>query len=448
MANQSSTAFCTKCGAPRGGGKFCTSCGASFEGGPAAQQDAGDSAQHVAAPAASQLPLQAIVIFLVLVAAGSTAFYVANQRDNKPTRAVAGSPGMPPGAQGGEGGTPALPEGHPSIELPKEVTDFLAQLTADADKDPKSVDAWQRLARARYRAGTINPSYLPSAQQALDKLLELDPANQEGLRISANIAYDTGDYPEAQKRFETYLAKVPDDPSAITDLGSVLLFQDRTDDAMAKYRLALEKDPKFLQAHFNLAIALQKAGKKDEALAELQRARALAEDPEQQKSIDEAIADMQGTPRPDQAEAGGAAPGGGGMGGPGMGGGGAVPGSGAAQGMPSGMPGTGVATVPPGPKPSNASTEAQRDADKLIGDHPIIGSHVQSFQWVGDGDCRVQLVGFPMSQMPPFALEKFKATMNVALTKLAADKGLAKGIHLDLVDAADGTVMGSLGEQR
>ncbi|MBI5503193.1 MAG: tetratricopeptide repeat protein [Deltaproteobacteria bacterium] len=428
MANQALNDFCTQCGAPRGGElKFCTSCGAALTSGAAAPPRPAATApvQQTAA-----FPIPAVAVFLLLLAAGGGAFLFATGGNQAPSRAVSGNPGMPRGEQDAGGAPQDLPEGHPSIELPQEVTDFLAQLTAEAEKSPQSVDAWQRLARARYRASAINPSYSQSAQQALDKLLALDPANIEGLRISANIAYDAGDFVEAQKRFEAFLTKSPDDPSAITDLGSALLFQDRTDDAIAKYRVAIEKDPKFLQAHFNLAIGLQKAGNDAEALTELQRARALADSPEQQKHIDNAIADLQGTPR--QPEDGAPASGG------------QMPG-----GAPPGMPGMGMgAPADATPKPSNATSDLQRETDAMLGSHAIIGSHVQSFQWTGDGDCRVLLAGFPMAQMPPFALEKFKSGMNGKLAKLAADKGLAAGIHLDLVDAADGSVMDYLGVQR
>lgn len=430
MANQALNDFCTQCGAPRSADvKFCTECGAALAGGAAAPPRAAASTP----PQAAAFPLPALAVFLLLVAAGGGAFLLATNSDQTPTRAVSGNPGMPPEGQGAGGAAQDLPQGHPSIELPQEVIDFLAQLTAEAEKSPQSVDAWQRLARARYRASTINPSYAQSAQQALDKLLALDPANIEGLRISANIAYDTGDFVEAQKRFETFLAKSPDDPSAITDLGSALLFQDRTDDAIAKYRLAIEKDPKFLQAHFNLAIGLQNAGNKEEALAELQKARSLADSPEQQKHIDGAIADLQGQPRAADDAASAA--------------GGQMPGMG--MGAAPGMPGMGAGAPPDAtPKPSNATSDLQRETDAMLGVHAIIGSHVQSFQWTGEGDCRVLLEAFPMAQMPPFALEKFKSGMNGKLAKLAADKGLTAGIHLDLVDAGDGSVMDYLGVQR
>ncbi len=434
MANQVPGDFCTQCGAPRGPAvKFCTACGAEFGGGAAPAA--------AAPPRAAASPVPAFAVFLLLLAAGGAAFFFSSQHDQPATRAVAGNPGMPAGEQGDEGDVRSLPEGHPSIDLPKQVIDFLAGLTAEAEKNPTKAEAWERLAGARYRAGSINPSYLQSAQEAVDKLMAIDPANIVGLRISADLAYDAGDFPEAQKRFEAFLAKSPDDPSAITDLGSVLLFQERTDDAIAKYRLAIDKDPKFLQAHFNLAIGLQKKGNNPEALAELQRARSLADSAEQQEQIDNAIADLQGVPRNTGSDA---STQGGQMAG-------AMPQGmppGAAPGMQQGM-GAATASAPAGePRPSNAASDLQREADTMLASHAIIGSHVQSFQWIGDGDCRVLLAAFPMAQMPPFALEKFKSSMNDKLAKLAADKGLTTGIHLDLVDAADGKVMDHLGAQR
>src|SRR5205085_6736768 len=214
--------------------RFCTSCGAPV------------SPANTAPSSPRPAPVAAIALGALLVVSGGIAAYFALSTNTDVPRAVPGSPSAPAaGPQGGGEDADGLPSGHPSIELPKEVLDFLDGLTADAEKNPQSVEAIQKLAHARYRASVINSSYRVSAEQALKKLLELDPENIDGLRISANLAYDAGDYPEARKRFEVFLAKYPDDVSAITDLGSTLLFQDKVDEAIAQYRKAIEKDPKF-----------------------------------------------------------------------------------------------------------------------------------------------------------------------------------------------------------
>lgn len=464
----SADTFCTRCGTPRASGsRFCTSCGAPQDGTAAAGHAGGAAAR---ATVRNGVPLPAVIVGTLLLIAGGVAAFFALRTPTEVPRAVPGSPGGPPGASaaaqapGGQGGQDGLPSGHPSIDLPKEVLDFLDGLTADADKNPQSVDAWQKLARARYRASVINGSYRASAEQALDKLMALDPANAEGLRISANLSYDSGDFPEAEKRFQAFLAKYPDDPSAITDLGSTQLFQDHVDDAIATYQKAIAKDAKFMQAHFNLAIALQKQGKKDDAIASLHRAMDLADDPDERQHVENALAEMEGREPQKIAgahaeameEAGGAPPGqGAGMPGGAPGG---MPGSapggmqggmpgGMPGGAPGGMPGGGMPMPPPAPDrdvPTNATSDFQRAAEKPLIMHPIVGPRVVRFEWKSATAGSVRIADFPMDRMPPFARDKFKSGMAAKIGQIAATGGIHEPVTIDLVDDATGKVMDTL----
>ncbi|MFN2425156.1 MAG: tetratricopeptide repeat protein [Candidatus Binatia bacterium] len=439
-------AFCTACGAARAAdARFCTSCGAQFVG------------PNPASPTArvtASTPATAVAMGLLILVAGGAAAYYSLRTPTQAPRAVSGSPGAPAGAPSTDG---SLPTGHPSIELPKEVVAFLDELGAEADKNPESIDAAQKLARARYRASVINAAYRVSAEQALAKLLALDPANDEGLRISANIAYDAGDFPLAQKRFEAFLAKNPDDASAITDLGSALLFQDRLDDAIRSYQAAVAKDPKFMQAHFNLGIALQKQGKKEEAIASLRRALELAGSSEESQHIENALAEIEGrqpmqiagaAPRPQQGGAPRLQQG-------------APAGSGAAAASAKTAPGTapsasggmqgsmqgGMPMPPPAPDrevPTNAATDFQRQAEKPFVTHPIVGPRVVAFEWSSASAMRAKVADFPMDQMPPFARAKFKSGMAEKLAAIAARSGLAGAVTVEVVDNESGRVMEKL----
>ncbi len=443
----SGTEFCTKCGARRAvDARFCTACGAPLGGSRAA----------VSSGAASKpAPAAAYAMGALLVVAGAAAAYFALREPVKSERAVAGAPTAGAGQQAGGPGAAqvaaneGLPTGHPSIELPKEVVDFLDGLTTDAQKNPESVDAWQKLTRARYRASVINASYRGSAEQALQKLLALDPENVEGQRIAANLAYDARNFAEAQKRFEAFLAKHPDDASALTDLGSTLLFQEKLDEAAARYRTAIEKDPKFMQAHFNLGIAEQKRGQKGEAVASLKRALDLASNADEKQHIENALAEVEGrepmkiegagqkarpaapseTARP--AAPSGAAPSG------------APPSAAAGGSMQGGMP-----MPPPAPDrdvPTNASNDFQRKAEKPLVTHPIVGPRVAAFEWTGPQSLRAKIADFPMDQMPPFARAKFKSGMAEKLAAVAKEAGVSGNVSVEIVDQATGRVMDTLG---
>lgn len=437
--------FCTRCGAARAGdAKFCTACGAPMSG----------AAARAASPVGISLP--AVALGALLLAAGGTSAYFAMRTTGEAPRAV---PGVPNAAGGGAAHAPegGLPSGHPSIELPKEVLGFLDGLTAEAEKSPQSVEAAQRLTRARYRASVINAAYRVSAEQALQKLLALDPSNVEGLRISANLAYDAGDFDEATRRFEAFLARHPDDVSAVTDLGSALLFQDRIDDAVAKYRAAIAMDPKFLQAHFNLGIALQKQGKRDDAIASLKQALNLAGAPDERQQVENALAEVEGRQPMQIAGAGERAAVPGGAGGQASAGSSAPPqAAGAGAGVAAANPPAGAAAgsmqggmpmPPPAPDrevATNASSTFQREAEKPLITHPIVGPRVVAFEWTGPAAARVKVADFPMDKMPPFARAKFQSSMAEKIAAVAARNGVAGPVRIEVVDNASGKVMDTL----
>ena len=229
-----------------------------------------------------------VVVFFL--AAGGYGLYRDGQSRQPVDRAVPGSPA----ARSAREAAHPVPADHPRIELPPEVTDFLADLAAEAEASAASVDLWQRLARARYRAGLLNDKYLAGALAALNHLMELDPDNREGIRMMGNIAYDQRRYADAQRHFSRFLKLEPDDPRVMTDLASSLLFQEKKAEAESLYRRAIAAKPDFLQAHFNLGIILQAQGKSGEALDSLKRALALATTVEQTRQINAVIAQAEG----------------------------------------------------------------------------------------------------------------------------------------------------------
>jgi tetratricopeptide (TPR) repeat protein len=304
-----------------------------------------------------------------------------------------------------------------NMEMPEEVKELLAELTAKAEAAPESVEDWQNLTRALYRASVLNDTFQAGALEALEKLLELDDANLEGLRIAGNLSYDRGEFEEAEKNFHAFLKLSPDDVGVITDLGSSQLFRGAVEEAVTSYREAVELDPTFLQAWFNLGIALQRTGDVPGAQEALTKAEELAEAPEQKAFIREAIAAAGGAP----------------------------------QGLPPNHPPTGgTGSGPAGqaasatPAQSNASTDFQRQAQQLLFDHSIVGPKVTEIDWEGAAQARVLLKQFPMDRMPVVMLNRFKSRINEALAKLAEEQSITEPTRLDLVDADSGTVMDKL----
>lgn len=401
MANPTSSKFCAKCGeALPANAAFCSTCGTPTRAG---------SGQATPAPSGhGSKPLIAGVVVAAFLAVGLVAWLRIGGESTQSERAVPGAPSNPTRANGKN-----MPEGHPPIELPKEVTDFLDQLTAKAKAAPNDVEAWQQLARARYRAGQLNPSYNASASEALDHLLSIDPNNGEALRTYGNLAYNERDFTKAESYFRRYLAIDPSDPGVGTDLGTTLLFQGKKAEAAKIYRDVIARNPEFVSAHFNLALALHADGNRDEAISELKTARKLATDDDQRNTIDRYLKIVET---------------------------GEMPGAEA----DAGSQGSDEQATPPAAAGSNASTDFQRAVDGILTSHTIVGPRITRIDWTGNATARVYLHAFPMDKMPAVVRNKFKSMMNEQIAALAQKDGVKDDISIELADDENDNVMDRL----
>jgi Flp pilus assembly protein TadD len=108
------------------------------------------------------------------------------------------------------------------------------------------------------------------AEQAFVKALELDPHLTDA-RNNLGALYDaTGRKDEAEQQFLTVLADLAyaSPEKAHLNLGILYLSEGRQDEAISHLRQAVEINPKFWRGHFELASALDKAGRLDEAARE------------------------------------------------------------------------------------------------------------------------------------------------------------------------------------
>ena len=102
---------------------------------------------------------------------------------------------------------------------------------------------------------------------------------------------------------------------------------------------------------------------------------------------------------------------------------------------------------PPAPDrdvPTNASTDFQRQAEKPLVTHPIVGPRVIRFDWTSPSAVSVRLADFPMDKMPPFARAKFRSSMGEKLAAAASGGGVTGPVKVELVDDASGNVMETL----
>jgi cytochrome c-type biogenesis protein CcmH/NrfG len=380
--------FCPECGTKAlSGAKFCIDCGTPLVAGAKAR-----------ATAAGWRPTAAGSTMLSVFLVGGLAIWTAilSPDPPRPGPGAAAPRAAAPPSQAAAG----LPEGHPTtpIALPADVKSFIADLDAKAQKNPRDLESWLRLAQVNARAAQLDPSYSDPALAAFRHVVEIEPKNVEGLRGLANMYYDRNDHKAAIPLFEKLLALRPDDASARTDLGTMYLYAGDAARSIATYQEVIKRNPDFLQAHYNLAVTYHRQGKEKEALAELQTARGLATEDAVRKQIDEMIVSLGGKP---------------------------------------------PATAPAVEAAAGTRSPFQAAVEDAFRAHPIMGPRIARFEWPAAGSGRVVVENFPMAAMPPAVREKFLSRLTDNIRAARESHPVDGAIQVEIADAS-GSVMATV----
>jgi len=99
-----------------------------------------------------------------------------------------------------------------------------------------------------------------AAREAYERALEIDP-DHVATRINlGRLLYGAGLLTRAEQVYRGAGAGLPRDPLLLFNLAILLEDLGRAEEAIAAYRHALRKDPRFADCHYNLSLAYQAAG--------------------------------------------------------------------------------------------------------------------------------------------------------------------------------------------
>jgi len=136
------------------------------------------------------------------------------------------------------------------------------------EMDPQNPDGWTNVGRVRAQEGDTE-----GAQVVLLKALALKPGLARANFFYARILKEEGKYDEAAQALRTVLAQYPRDRVVHNELGRVLFLQKRYADAVKELQQTLAIDPEDLQANYNLMLCYTGLG--DEARANEHKERYL-----------------------------------------------------------------------------------------------------------------------------------------------------------------------------
>src|SRR2546430_10335385 len=91
-------------------------------------------------------------------------------------------------------------------------------------------------------------------------LLPVVQVHAQDLLTAGRQALERGEYAQAERLFRQQVAKTPQSAEALSNLGAVLAREQKFDEAIKTYELALRTDPRLTPLYFNLGVAYFKAG--------------------------------------------------------------------------------------------------------------------------------------------------------------------------------------------
>ena len=138
-----------------------------------------------------------------------------------------------------------------------------AAFRAVMEIEPDYADGPVNVARARLQEGDVETA-IPLLEQAL----ELSPGLARAHYFLGTALRALGRYDEALSQFEAARAQYPRDRVVLNQIGRIHFLERRFDEAVATFESVLRIDPEDLQAHYNLMLSHQGAGRPEEAARE------------------------------------------------------------------------------------------------------------------------------------------------------------------------------------
>lgn len=149
----------------------------------------------------------------------------------------------------------------------EEARVLLSELCRD---DQRDVEIW-----FLYSAANAHLRRFEDVMSACRKALEIDPDYVPALNSLASTLAALGRHPEAIIAFTNALHRAPDNPAILNNYARALTLAGRGYEARGVLEKAVQIQPYYAEAHYNLAILLDQEGLKSDALREYEQAAAL-----------------------------------------------------------------------------------------------------------------------------------------------------------------------------
>ena len=290
----------------------------------------------------------------------------------------------------------------PAQALPEDPQ--VAVLREQLEKDPQNIANLKMLAGILGDKLRNDPhgsnSTVFEAIDVLSRILAMEPNDPAALVMMADVSFDQKAFTKAQEFYERYLKLEPDNHGARARYASTLTFLGQYDKSISELNSVLKQDPKNFPAMAYLSITYAQQGDFSKAKETGSAALNIAPSDEARARFSAFMTTLE------------------------------------AQGVTSSSPARGNV------EPAKAAQGALPVGAGVVGfvaqvkANPVAGPKFVGHEEVKD-DLRLTFKDFPMSQMPPFAKEKFYGS----LKKAAQEANISQVRTISFIDLASGKVM-------
>jgi len=137
-------------------------------------------------------------------------------------------------------------------------------------EDQADIEIWSLLGTANGYLGRFE-----DVASACRKALGINPDYLPALNGLASALTALGQHEEATVQFEALLQRAPDNPAVLNNYGHSLFLMGRMEDARKTLEDAVRIQPHYAEAHYNLAVLLEKTEQPADALREYELAAEL-----------------------------------------------------------------------------------------------------------------------------------------------------------------------------
>jgi cytochrome c-type biogenesis protein CcmH/NrfG len=297
---------------------------------------------------------------------------------------------------------PIVEQGSAPVVAPSQDDPQVALLREQVERDPQNLEKLKVLAgilgdKLRQNPETASATVF-EAIDVLSRILAIAPNDPGALVMMADVSFDQKAFTKAKEFYEKYLKLEPTDQGARTRYASTLTFLGDFDTSISELNSVLKQDPKNFPAMAYLSITYAQRGDIPKAKELGTVALNLAPSDEAKARFSAFMTSLDG------------------------------------QSARSTSPERGNV-----PSASSDGQAASGGVDSFVAQvkaNPIAGPKFVGHEEV-QGDLRLTFKEFPMSQMPPFAKEKFFGS----LRKAAEEAKISSVKTISFIDLATGTAM-------